>query len=74
MNIKCKGKNCNAINGRMHSRECRNEHDAVVHYGAGNRNPYARYLGYKGIKLPERHSRDEYFAYIEGKKAREGRS
>jgi len=69
--VMCKGKNCNAVNGRMHSRECRDEHDSVVHYGAGNRNSYERYLGYKGKPLPEKHTQDQHFAWLEGYNARE---
>jgi len=69
--VMCKGKNCNSVNGRMHSRECRSEHDAAVYYGAGNRNHYERYLGYKGKRLPEKHTRDQYFAWLEGRNARE---
>lgn len=67
---KCKGKNCSALGGNSHSRECRAEHDAAVHLGAGNRNPEARYKGYTGERLNKKASADERAAWLEGDRAR----
>jgi hypothetical protein len=70
MSTKCKGDNCNAINGYGHSTECELEHDLNMTLNtAGNRNPEARYAGYKG--KPCTYQGDEAKAWQEGRAARE---
>ena len=69
---KCNGIGCSAINGNGHSIDCEVGHSTLVYYGAGNRNPEARYSGYKQRPLHENASNDERAAWLEGFKAREG--
>ena len=69
--IKCKGKNCNAVNGKDHSNDCESEHNELVMDGAGNRNPWHRYAGYKGQSMPANSSKDQKEAYQQGVDARE---
>ena len=66
----CEGSNCSAENGIGHSKECISEHNKAVHYGAGNRNPHARYRGYTGEGLWKNANDDEKAAWIEGDNAR----
>ena len=72
--MKCKGKNCTANNGIGHSAECQRNHDeAYLHTSIdtpGNRNPEARYSGYKGKSLHENATSDELLAWEEGRNAR----
>ncbi len=67
MTNKCKGKNCTAVNGVNHSKECELEHDLNT---AGNRNPAARYAGYKNHPLHDKATFDEVKAWEEGLAAR----
>jgi len=69
--MKCAGKNCNAINGYGHSQECIREHDENTdpYNTPGNRNPEARYAGYKNIPLKSNATEDEKLAWDEGRKA-----
>lgn len=66
MNIKCNGIGCSAINGENHSVECGIEHDLTVSKDAGNRNPEARYAGYKKLPLRKNATNDERSAWAEG--------
>lgn len=71
---KCKGENCTAIDGHGHSEECIYEHQKTVEGGlldtAGNRNPGARWRGYKGVQLWPTANDDEKAAWKEGHNAR----
>ncbi len=70
MNTKCKGKNCIAIDGVNHSKECELEHDLNMTINtAGNRNPEARYAGYKDTPY-HCNNDDEAEAYKQGQNAR----
>lgn len=73
--MKCKGENCNAIDGVNHSLECLAEHEKTISYGAldtpGNRHPECRYRGYKGEPLGMGATKDEVDAWNEGKYAHE---
>ncbi len=62
----CKGLNCTSTTGENHSTACEKEHDAIVHTGAGNRNPQSRYDGYSGLPVKANANADEVAAYIEG--------
>ena len=64
--IECKGKNCEALYGIGHSKECIAEHEKAAHSGAGRRHPEARYRGYCREPLWSNASRDEKFAWEEG--------
>jgi len=64
--IECKGKNCEALYGIGHSKECIAEHDNTAHLRAGERHPNARYRGYTREALWKGASRDEKFAWEEG--------
>lgn len=67
---KCKGVNCEAIGGVGHSEECELEHDLNMTLNtAGNRNPEARYAGYKGNPYQCKND-DEAEAYQQGQDAR----
>ena len=70
----CKGINCTATNGAGHSVECFAEHEKTISSGVfdtpGNRNPDARYRGYKGESLSNGATSDEMLAWEEGKNAR----
>jgi len=78
----CKGKNCDSINGKNHSKECVKEHnDTILNTDgngtlntAGNRNPEFRYAGYKGHHLDSNANEDQIAAYEQGVAAREPRS
>jgi hypothetical protein len=72
--IKCKGKNCEALRGVGHSKECVSEHEKTVHSGAGNRHPSARYKGYTLEPLEANASGDEKHAWEEGYSAREDKA
>ena len=64
--IECNGVNCEALYGIGHSKECMDEHDRVIHLGAGNRHPDARYRGYNRECLWKGASKDEKIAWEEG--------
>jgi hypothetical protein len=66
MMIECKGKNCEALYGIGHSKECIDEHEKVDHLGAGGRHPECRYEGYSRRALHKGASRDQKFAWEEG--------
>lgn len=68
--MKCKGENCSAEAGIGHSSECLSEHEKTISIGAGNRNPVARYRGYKGEPLDTKATLDEIAAWHEGDRAR----
>ena len=72
----CQGHNCHAIDGEGHSLECEDEHNEVYaekpvdpYDTPGNRNPDARYAGYKGRPLLRNYTLDERMAHEEGVKA-----
>lgn len=71
MTDKCKGKNCNAVNGVNHSEECLLDHEFNTGplNTAGNRNPEARYAGYKDAPYHCKND-DESEAYKQGQDAR----
>ena len=68
----CKGVNCSAVRGVGHSTECESEHDsaALTLNTAGNRNPEARYAGYKGQPALPAYTEDQLAAWQEGASAR----
>ena len=70
MDVKCIGTNCTAVDGVGHSVECLAEYNKAVHYGAGNRNPEARYAGYKNRPLGVDATDDQKAAWQEGFDAR----
>ena len=71
-NKACAGKNCLSVNESDHSEECIIEHNEIVHFGAGNRHPQARYAGYKGHnEFLNSDNADVRAAYQAGVKARE---
>jgi len=69
--IKCTGIGCSAVNGYGHSIECQVAHSILIFENAGNRNPEARYAGYKCRPLHENATNDQREAWAEGFKARE---
>lgn len=56
---KCTGANCSSVNGRNHSIECIQEHNAVVYAGAGSRHPECRYKGYTKEPLQKNATADQ---------------
>jgi hypothetical protein len=68
----CKGTNCSAVRGVGHSQECEAEHDMATSAldTAGNRNPEARYAGYKGQPALPAYTADQLAAWQEGTAAR----
>ena len=68
----CKGVNCSAVRGVGHSTECEFEHDSAASTlnTAGNRNPEARYAGYKGQPALPAYTEDQLAAWQEGASAR----
>lgn len=72
--MRCFGKNCGATDGINHSKECIAEHEATISLGLldtpGNRNPDARYRGYKGEPLWAGATEDETKAWVEGQSSR----
>ncbi len=68
----CKGVNCSAVRGVGHSTECESEHDSAASTlnTAGNRNPEARYAGYKGQPALPAYTEDQLAAWQEGASAR----
>lgn len=69
MDIKCKGENCKAVNGVGHSEGCIEELN-IAYDTPGNRNPAARYRGYKNEPLDDGSTNDEKSAWAEGRRAR----
>jgi hypothetical protein len=68
----CKGTNCSAVRGVGYSQECEAEHDRATSAldTAGNRNPEARYAGYKGQPASPAYTADQLAAWQEGTAAR----
>lgn len=70
--VHCKGRNCAAVDGDGHSDECASDHELAASGldTAGNRNPVARYDGYRGAPCNPAYTKDQQAAWLEGYEAR----
>jgi len=70
--VHCKGRNCAAVDGDGHSDECASDHERAASGldTAGNRNPVARYDGYRGAPCNPAYTKDQRAAWLEGYEAR----
>lgn len=70
--VHCKGRNCAAVDGYGHSDECASDHERAASGldTAGNRNPVARYDGYRGAPCNPAYTKDQQAAWLEGCEAR----
>ena len=70
--VHCKGRNCAAVDGYGHSNECASDHERAASGldTAGNRNPVARYDGYRGAPCNPAYTKDQRAAWLEGCEAR----
>ena len=70
--VHCKGRNCAAVDGYCHSDECASDHERAASGldTAGNRNPVARYDGYRGAPCNPAYTKDQQAAWLEGYEAR----
>ena len=70
--VHCKGRNCAAVDGYGHSDECASDHERAASGldTAGNRNPVARYDGYRGAPCNPAYTKDQRAAWLEGYEAR----
>ena len=70
--VHCKGRDCAAVDGDGHSDECVSDHERAASGldTAGNRNPVARYDGYRGAPCNPAYTKDQQAAWLEGYEAR----